>query len=356
MLNKMTPINKKNNIELLRFIFALQVMAVHLLEDSNSELIKLLGNFPGVPAFFFISGLLIYASYANSKTLGSYAANRFLRIFPGLFFVTVGGLLLVLIAKGQDFIAANIGLVIGWTALQLTIGQGYNPSLFCDIGVGAINGVLWTITVEILFYTSVPIIYFLESKSKLLLPLLAIISFIIYSAGADILSKPIALGKSTYDFMNLTPIVWGWMFILGIYAYKYLRQVNRYSKYFYLASLPMFALAAVNDDGVLFASYGNRLGIIYMVLYCLLIIFLAFETRPVKINFDISYGVYIWHMVVLNFAITLNLDLNFISSATLTIAIALTSWYFIEKPSLRLKTTSIMRNNTSFIIKKSADI
>lgn len=54
---------------------------------------------------------------------------------------------------------------------------------------------------------------------------------------------------------------------------------------------------------------------------------------------DVSYGVYIYHMPIINTLIYLNLTgIKALSCALLLIyALALFSWYFVEMPALRLK-------------------
>ena len=79
---------KKNNLDWLRLMFALQVILIHGLENlkdnSTSAIVSFLHHFPGVPAFFFVSGFLIYASFDKNPSPGSYFKNRFLRLYIGL--------------------------------------------------------------------------------------------------------------------------------------------------------------------------------------------------------------------------------------------------------------------------------
>ena len=86
-----------NNLEWMRLIFALQVVVTHTIShfQTSVHLPALISNFPGVPAFFFVSGFLIYSSYLNAPGI-RYFSNRFLRLFPGLVIVTLGGGLLCL--------------------------------------------------------------------------------------------------------------------------------------------------------------------------------------------------------------------------------------------------------------------
>src|SRR5437763_15383066 len=80
---------RKNNLEWLRLTFAIQVVFVHAAEHLKLRIPALVGHFPGVPAFFIVSGLLIYASYLNAPG-EPYFENRFLRGFHALVFVTAG--------------------------------------------------------------------------------------------------------------------------------------------------------------------------------------------------------------------------------------------------------------------------
>ena len=63
---------KKNNFNLLRLLFALQVFYVHLREDFQLPELIGLTYFPGVPGFFFVSGFLMiyYSSILEIVYLG----------------------------------------------------------------------------------------------------------------------------------------------------------------------------------------------------------------------------------------------------------------------------------------------
>ena len=63
---------RKNNLDWLRLGFAFQVILIYGLEDlklnSLSSIGSFVNHFPGVPAFFFVSGFLIYASFDKTQT------------------------------------------------------------------------------------------------------------------------------------------------------------------------------------------------------------------------------------------------------------------------------------------------
>ena len=71
-----------NNFDLIRLLAALQVAVVHalVLLKPGGHLFQMVRSglelFPGVPAFFVVSGLLISKSYEQSDSLRNYYRNR----------------------------------------------------------------------------------------------------------------------------------------------------------------------------------------------------------------------------------------------------------------------------------------
>ena len=341
---------KENNLDWLRLLFAFQVLLIHGLEDlmsaSSSPFASLLHHFPGVPAFFFVSGFLIYASFDKNPRINGYAKNRFFRLWPGLVFVTLGGLSVVLYAHAKlGYLDINLDTYFIWFLSQISVGQAWNPGDFSNVGLGVINGALWTITVEIIFYISVPIIYWLEKKFDGVVISLFFLSFFFYCFGDKIFQDITFAGKKLFDYFSLTPVVWGWMFLLGTLAYKHMAKIEQYFKYLYLAfPIILFLIYLDIDSSLLFASSGNRLGIFYFCAYGALILIASFRTPFIKLNHDISYGLYVWHMVVINLLIVLEIR-NIFLMILVTFLISVLSWILIERPMLKRKKFSL-RNVT----------
>lgn len=339
---------KHNNLDWLRLIFALQVVMMHSIawldkeEKANFDVFSWLGYFPGVPAFFFLSGFLIYASYDKSIQASAYFKNRFLRLWPGLIFVTLGGLLVVIlgrmVAQDNSGDAEEYAL---WFFSQITLGQAWNPSSFRNLGIGVINGSLWTITVEIFFYLSVPVIHLIEKRFKYTVHLLLVLSFIAFGYSEELLMHVSIEDKSLYEYLALTPIIWGWMFLVGTLVYKNLQCIEKYFKYTTLGFPIILALILLDiPDSILFSASGNRLGIVYFLALSLAVMFLGFGTAPQKIKFDLSYGIYIWLAVVINFLIIVDWY-SVVNVMLTTLLVASISWIFIEKPALKMKTFSL---------------
>jgi peptidoglycan/LPS O-acetylase OafA/YrhL len=330
---------RNNNLEWLRLIFAVQVVFVHAAEHLNLTIPSIIGHFPGVPAFFFVSGFLIYASYRNAPGR-RYFENRFLRLYPALVFVTLGGMAVALAAHGWRDLVNSFPTYTVWLVAQTTLGQAYNPALFRDIGVGVINGSLWTLTTEILFYCSVPILVWMERRFRFTVLALVGLSFTIYVIGPLLWNEALYRQRTIFDILALTPIVWGWMFGFGILAVKRFDLVQRGLKYLPIAGVPMAVMISFGK-GPLFATLGNRVGLVYFASYAALVLWFAFATPFVRLKFDLSYGIYVWHMPIINlllvFAVPRAASLAFV----LTLAIAALSWIVVEKPALKLKRQSL---------------
>lgn len=93
----------------------------------------------GVQIFFVISGLVIARS-AEGSTAWQFANNRFLRLFPG-----------ALVCASITLIVA---ILIDWKPLPELLDRYVRSVLFIPIGPW-IDGVYWTLAIEIAFYSLV---------------------------------------------------------------------------------------------------------------------------------------------------------------------------------------------------------
>lgn len=352
---------KINNFDLIRLFAALQVAfhhTVHHLSINNSYILKIskfLSIFPGVPVFFIISGFLISASYERNKNIKQYFLNRFFRIYPalwvGLFFS-----MFILFYFGffcKNFI--NQGLL--WFFCQATFFQFYTADFLRSFGVGAVNGSLWTITVEIQFYLLIPILYFFSRKivrnenlGFILLIILAASVYIFYrkfgETGLHVSAtiENLKLDNSFFiKLFHVTIFPHIYLFLLGVFARKYWNFFQRILKgnFFYFIVSYIFLYYFFGDYFVFGTNSPNPLTAI--LLACLVVSaaysFPSLSDKCLK-GRDLSYGIYIYHMLVVNFVYQMGCfyKLQYLFLALLiTIMLASISWYFIEKPFLKRK-------------------
>lgn len=343
----MTNINNRsefriNNFDLIRLIAALQVMLVHGFEhfEIESSIIDALHLFPGVPIFFVISGFLISRSWENSTSLKSYARNRFLRIYPALWCCFIISFISVFFLHPLNASFIDIGK---WVLSQITFIQFYNPDFLRSYGTGVLNGSLWTIPVEIQFYIMLPLAYIIFKKNHTYI-YIAILLFIVFNR--------IYFDLKTYDnsiytkLFGVSLIPYLYIFLIGVLIQKNFNIILSFIQNRAALWLLIYLASALISYGFDFNYNGSSMNPIQTIFLAIFIISFAYSYSSTLSNilkgFDISYGVYIYHMVILNIVLhssTLTPQINMTIMSLITIIAALLSWVLIEKPSLNLKKT-----------------
>jgi peptidoglycan/LPS O-acetylase OafA/YrhL len=342
---------KSNNFDLIRLFAAAQVALEHIvqfLNPASQPYIAWLAFFPSVPTFFFISGFLISASWERNPVLRAYVLNRFLRIYPALwavFFLSVACVSIV----DPRFLAVDVSRLALWAGAQLTVGQDWNPSFLRDFGLGAINGSLWTIPVEICFYVAIPVLYWIVRRfgnANLVFSTVIVLSFglqyvlFIYRGADHIWLFPIR-------HLKLAPIPWIGMFAVGVLAQRNIRYLYGFVGGRFFLFLGLYA--AISVVSAFFPAFPllrgnfNSMGVLNFSALVLLVLSAAFSFRATADALlqrnDSSYGIYIYHMPLVNLFVQMHI-VGFPGAAAvvgLTIFIALLSWFFIEKPALSLR-------------------
>lgn len=334
----------RNNFDLIRLVAALQVAFMHAAEHLGAPqiVVHALGYVPGVPVFFFVSGYLVFASFERSSSLPNFAWRRALRIYPALWFCF---LITILAVVGTGYLALDdlfTGEMLVWSAAQLSIAQFYNPEALRGFGTGVVNGSLWTISVELQFYLLTPIFAWLLGRRNWAWAI-AIAVF----AGCNILAMRMGAETTLEKLFQVSFVPWVYMFLFG----AWLSIQKHWAEKVIATPLWMIAGLFVAAHGVSalasLPQWGNAVNPPIYIAMALLALKLAFlrphwADRLLRGN-DISYGVYIYHMVVINVLIHLGLSgpgMVFPAVAA-TVVLALLSWFTIEKPLLKRKSTMI---------------
>jgi peptidoglycan/LPS O-acetylase OafA/YrhL len=333
-----------NNFDIIRLFAAAQVAISHTAKHLNIKLpavFSILEYFPGVPIFFFISGYLIYQSFSNikEKKLGTFFVNRLLRLYPALFFcffVTLLSLFISGYLETQSYTSKDF---FTWVFTSLTFFQFYNPEFLRSYGVGAINGSLWTISVELQFYILTPLLFFLYTRYKKISISIGFIFVLVNLANTFLNNKDSIAEK----LIIVSFVPWFCMFMLGAYI-----STNKNLQEKILTVNPLVYLLLYLATYFFASEYnlgtGNNINFISYVLLCLLIFRLAYTnpslSNQVLSGNDISYGIYIYHMPVVNLWLFLKIGgttISFFTAILCTICMAFISWYLIEKPALKFK-------------------
>lgn len=334
-----------NNFDLIRLFAASEVAINHsaVFLGYNNPLFNILYMFPGVPIFFFVSGYLIYGSFEKSSSdagpLKNFFIKRILRLYPALFLC----LTLTVLSLWQNGYLQEQGAGIKdfliWLLPQATFFQFYQPEFLRDYGVGSINGSLWTIAVEIQFYILTPIIFLIFSRNNKY----AIIAIMLVLVTANVLNSQFNDRETLPSkLFNVSFVPWLYMFLLGALTYKYQSVVRYVIRVPFLVVFAVFLVTyyITLSLGLNWTNFIHPVG--YLALVALIIkcayTLPELSDKLLKRN-DLSYGIYIMHMPIVNYMLYANITgfEGFVYTILFTIFFATISWFVVERPSLRMK-------------------
>jgi peptidoglycan/LPS O-acetylase OafA/YrhL len=344
----------RNNFDLIRLFAAFQVAFVHvfhIMEIETTGIISFILHmfylFPGVPIFFFISGFLISRSYENNSCLKEFFINRVLRLYPGLIACVAFSIVVVMLSGYLQGKGVQWFELVALFLAKVTFFQFFNPEFMRTYGDGVLNGSLWTITVEIQFYLLIPVVFFILSRkpprctANSALVLLTVLFFIFnrfYAVLPDMVDKPLITKLIGVSFFP-----WFYIFLLGVLAQRNFEFFHTHlAERFYLI-FPMYLFSAyvLSDFG---SAFGNNCNPVVVVLLILTVFSFAYSmpalSKKVLRGNDMSYGIYIYHMPVVNLLLYSGLyrktEYGFVALMA-CILLAAISWLIVEKPALRLK-------------------
>lgn len=161
----------ENRFDLLRLVFATMVFVYHgtiLVSDGDvSEWDQTLGNLAelSVQGFFITSGALVFGSLERSKEISDYAAKRIRRLYPAYFVVILVPTLIAAFAHwGNADAMAQIARYLGANLIFLNFLQPDLPGFMEGRPITAVNGALWTLKIEVMFYIVLPFLAWGLSK------------------------------------------------------------------------------------------------------------------------------------------------------------------------------------------------
>jgi peptidoglycan/LPS O-acetylase OafA/YrhL len=328
-----SPRLAENNFDLLRFLFAGTVLLVHSYALSGYQQLGSIANFlssaVAVKAFFVVSGFLIFMSFERSKTISAYAKKRIRRIYPAYFTVVILcaiGLVAVSSQNIGDYFSLSWVKYIFANLTFLNFLQPTLPGVFDSNKLEAVNGALWTLKIEAMFYLSVPLFVFLFRKFTHF-PVL-IIAYGLSVAYASFFSV-VAERTGSGVYAELGRQLPGQLsyFMAGAFLYYFLPLFERRIGYFLVAAILTLATNLYFSLPIL-----EPFAIATMVVYFGLYLYVG--------NFgkygDFSYGLYILHFPIIQLLLYSGwfrespwYFLMAVVLVTMSSAIAL--WHLVEK-------------------------
>lgn len=345
------------NLDSLRGLLAILVLLYHLPLVSRAVGLPYFNDLPifhrgyhAVAVFFCLSGYLIIGLlYDEKKRTGgidikNFYIRRVLRLYPVYYLVMFFGFFFY----HYLLPTLNVPFQINYDLYQgLLLCIGFLPNVFAKLyDPGSILSILWSIGIEEQFYLTIAPVLFtlpLHKYSKYLL-IFTIVYFIAFHT--EMLSILMEFGLF-YFFMSMG----GLLAIWELKGYSITFKSFAMRVLVYVVFVVHFATNLFQFENVMVQN-GFEL-----ILFNLLIVNLANDER-ITMGFKfanylgrISYGIYMYHMIVINFVLFVSLEIQkrmaldtwttvlVINAITLllTIFVSHISYKYFELYFLRLK-------------------
>lgn len=350
---------RTNAFDFLRLFAALTVVIGHTVSffDISFFNFSLNGGYfflQGVPLFFILSGFLIYKSYErcveNNNPTQYFYRNRWLRIAPAIYTYALITTVVFLISGVLSISSLKELPVIAWFVSNIALIPVYHPSIFQDFGVGVVNGSLWTIPAEFSFYMVVPLLFLFEKRVGFPKMIVSLLTLSVLSGFSLLLLESLPTESLITKFYKVSFAPYFLYFCLGIYWSKMWSRTPKKLSLFILSA----AVFLLSDSYLIHQTENLVFQYLINILWAVPLSYMAiyfgysapkfFGKLTNKIG-DLSFGVYIWHMIVINYFIEYSVDnrLQLPDLAfhgiiiVISCILAWCSWTLIEKPALRLK-------------------
>lgn len=278
---------------------ALQVFyghaVAHLKLPTSTFASSVFAVFRGVPIFFILSGFLIWNSLDRTPNLKTFVKKRVLRLYPELWCAVILSVLSIVILY-DGFRIRDLAL---FTVGQATVFQFWTPEALRGFGCGTPNGSLWTISVIVQFYI---VAWFLKKLTRKKSGLALWIGMLICSLAIGFVSPVLSdlMPSIVYKLYNQTIIPYLWIFLIGTFICEYFQiLIPQFKRYWFLSLIGLLLVCFTGFD-----IHGNY-GVLATLLQAITWLGFAYALPGLNIKHDISYGIYLYHMVILNILIQL---------------------------------------------------
>ena len=287
-----------------RFLAAVIIIVFHYGLDvppfTYSSISFLFSNI-GISYFFVLSGFVLIIAYSKSDqpiVPRTFYKNRFARVYPVYLFALLFHILMLWIC--------NFSITWDGVLVNLSMLQAWLPQYAM-----AINRAGWTLSVEVLFYLSFPLVYNRFYKKYQLTPTaMAILGFWLCSQmlSSYLISIPTNIKEDSFShhFIYYFPLMHFNQFLVGnLFGMILLNTYDRFSKNWdVLLILLLAGMAALLRYPIPFANYHNG----FLALFFGFIILIISLNTGICTKFtggkmavflgEISFGMYILQIPV----------------------------------------------------------
>lgn len=328
-----------NSFDIISIFAAVDVMLAHCLawvfqngDGGVFRFWRFIAPGPAVAIMFAMSGYLVIASYERSDNLHDFAFKRIVRIYPALIVVVIVPLVFYSVNNliQLDFFDEVLFF------LKEVIYAGGGTIGRPDTAIG--NGSLWTIWRQVQFYILTPLIYRCFKKCRILVQGFIIILFVAVNLWTpSILS---ALSGSMRSIYGISCLPYLYIYLLGCFCYINRKKLIPILRRILPLTIVLYGIVhwGIDLDSRFNWYYINPISAILVIM---VLFGVAYSFGKHRVRIDISYGIYLWHMAVLDVLVVVyglqksSVSL-FVATVFITIIMAILSAVLVERPAMKL--------------------
>ena len=344
-LNKACNIKKNGSVEFtdnsfdyIRLISALFIVlghaSVYLSCMLPSALAFIQARWIGLYCLFTISGYLVAASCDRSQNSRDYLVKRCIRLYPGLYMALAVSVLSIIIF-GNILCGEQYGMrsYVLYIVAQISFFQFYTPGSLKQYATGNPNGSLWTMSLELQMYVLILLLWKRLKKQRTYVWIILILFGAICNVAYPYLES--VLPTIVFKLLGVTVFPYAFVFLIGMFAYakrEWFVPVLKRGFPYLLASYIVWCLL---NSFIFRIRIGHYADIVSGLLLPLCTIGGAYWAGKHKLKHDLSYGIYLYHMIFVNIFVSLNIKGNylaFISVFVFSIIMSYISCRYVEEP------------------------
>ena len=288
-----------NSFNFIRLVAAVQVMVGHFIMHLHLPVNRIFSLgiyfFSGVPIFLGISGYLIWFSMERSVSYTQYLRKRVRRIYPELWVAVCLEILPMLFL----YDSWEIEWLIPFILCQATVFQFWTPECLRGYGIGTPNGALWTIGIMVQFYIVAWGFYKYMKGRKVGFWIAGFAAAVSLSAGGSYLVHWVFHNEIIDKLYGQTILHYFWLFYAGMFIAAFQSYMLPICKrYWWLILAVALGIYIFKID--FYCGYG----VFWSMFLVAGVIGFAYRFPEIKIPIDISYGLFLYHVIILNVFVT----------------------------------------------------
>ena len=301
-----------NCFDVLRLYSAFYVMTLHIFRHIRlQEVSPVFDWWNGVVVLFCISGFLVPASMERSKNTWEFLKKRVLRIIPSLW----------------------VCIIVGVIVFIRDLPQ---PDFISNFGIGNFQANLWTMIFTVQFYIITAIIYRFLKNRKLWVWIFVMILSMALNLVVPHLQE--ILPETGRLIISHSCMPYFYMYFAGWFMYRYREKIVPILSKTKILCVILFIARAIYCD-----RFGVRIGeymdMIQVLLLCLMTVGFGYSFGKIRFKFDLSYGLYLYHMVVVDIFVQIGLvgNMGYVAAVyAIAVLCALISHYLVDDTVARI--------------------